>query len=725
MNHAPTDGRPYAPRPRPSIAGNAADVRAEIEDYDATVTRFSDGLVPDAVFLENRLRHGVYGQRQNGVHMMRSKLPLGLISPEQLDAFADIAEHYGHGIAHLTTRQDIQVHFIALDRTADVMRVLDDADMTSREACGNVVRNVCADPLAGVHPDEPFDVTAIGLAMSRFLLRIPDGQSLGRKFKATLAGSWDPRFNLGSLHDIGLTATVREGVQGFHVVVGGGLGAVPHEAVVFTEFLPLSELFSTLKAMIRVFAAHGEKKRRARARMKFLVASWGIDRFRDEVLNVRDSLERLPAWTSQLDSVEAWTDVPLHGPGGDLPTPLDKADAAWLRTSVTLQRQPGYAAVQVHVPSGDLSPSQLRGLADLLRREAGDTTRIGTDQSLWVRWVSTDRLLALRRGLLALGLGKAHAGGLGDTVTCPGADTCKLGITTPRSLAKRIQPTLDELATDPRLEALRIHISGCPNSCAQHHIADIGFFGAAKTVDGVTAPHVMLLLGGLAGGRSVDTLGDGFGTTIIKLPAARVDQAVRRLTSDFLARAESDEAFGRYARRLGRAHFKTLLKDLTVLPSPTADPSLYREFGKQATPFKVVRGTGECAGAVVLSGDLLLMEADRYADLASESLDDGGDAQIIRTHALNAFDRAARALLSTQGLLDVQDGQIEPLFRAHIYDPGRIYEGVGHYFLHAHGEEAASVTDDRIRRLVVEAGLFVEEAHAIHARLQNPAGGAQ
>lgn len=715
----------YTPALRPSIAGSHEAVLQEIDDYAAVVDRFLDGRVPEHVFLENRLRFGIYGQRQDGVHMMRSKLPLGLISPEQLEAFADVAEHYGHGIAHLTTRQDIQVHFIGLRPSADVMRVLDGADMTSREACGNVVRNVTADPLAGLHADEAFDVTGYGMAMARFLLRIPDGQSLGRKFKPTLSSTWDPRFNLGALHDVGLTAVERDGVRGFDLVVGGGLGAVASEAQRFTDLLPLPELLPTLRAIIAVFAKHGEKQKRARARMKFLVSDWGIDRFRDEVLAVRSTFAPDPAWTELLQGVEAWADAPLHAPGDGLPEARTDDEARYLRTNVVAQRHQGYVAVNVRVPQGDLSPSQLRGLADLLRREAGDTLRIAPDQSLWVRWVSTDHVWALREGLQALGLGEARAGGLGDTVTCPGADTCKLGITTPRSLARQMQAELDELATDPRLEHLRIHVSGCPNSCAQHHIADIGLFGAARTIDGVTAPHFMLLLGGLPGGRSVDEPGDGFGTTILKLPAARVGAAVKRLTQAFLEEAEPGEAFGRYARRMGRARFKALLDDLTELPPPSEAPELYVEHGKEAEAFKVVRGTGECAGAVVLAGDLILMEADRLADEATQLLDEGADTPRVRAVALAAYDKAARSLLTTQGLLDPAAEEVPTLFRTHLYEAGRIYEGVGHYYLHATSEPAEAVTGDRLRRLVVEAGLFVEEAHSILGRLQNPGGVAR
>ncbi|MCB9681117.1 MAG: nitrite/sulfite reductase [Alphaproteobacteria bacterium] len=711
----------YRPRSRPSIAGTHAFVDDEIRDYDVTLQRFLDGRVPEAVFLEHRLRHGVYGQRQDGVHMIRSKLPLGLLSPEQLEAFADLTEAWAGGVAHLTTRQDIQVHFVRLPDTPEVMTALDRASMTSREACGNVVRNVTADPLAGVHADEAFDVTPYGIAVARFLLRLPDGQSLGRKFKPTLASTWDRRFNLGALHDVGLTAVERDGQRGFDLVVGGGLGAVASEAKRFTDFLPVEELLPTLQAILKVFAAHGEKLKRARARMKFLVDDWGIDRFRDAVLEARATLPYDPRWQSLLGDVAPWTDHPVHPPGADLPPPRDDDDAAWLRTNVVPQRQDGYAAVQVRVPQGDLSPAQLRGLAAVLRDHAGDTTRIGPDQSLWIRWVAVDRLLALRDGLTALGLGAARAGGLGDTVTCPGADTCKLGITTPRALARQMQAELDAIATDPRLERLRIHVSGCPNACAQHHIADIGLFGAARTIDGVTAPHFMLLLGGLAGGRHEEAPGDGFGTTVLKLPAARVGEAVRRLTTRYLDEAAPGTPFGRWARQTGRPALKALLDDLTDLPPPSVAPALYVEHGRADTAFKVVRGTGECAGAVVLQGDLLLMEADRHADEATARLEAGAEAAAVRTSALAAFDRAARSLLSTQGITDPAPEAVRDLFRAHLYDAGRIYEGVGHYFLHATTERPTDAVGDRLRRLVVEAGLFVEEAHAIHGRLQNPA----
>jgi sulfite reductase (ferredoxin) len=714
MNH-PT--RSYVPRPRPSVAGTRLFVGDEIDSFAQDIARFRSDLVPEAVFLENRLRHGVYGQRQDGVHMMRSKLPLGLLSPEQLEAFADLTETYASGIAHLTTRQDIQVHFVTLERSPDVMRVLADAEMTSREACGNVVRNVCASPLAGVLPGEAFDVTPYGMALAAFLLRLPQGQSLGRKFKITLTGSDDRRFDQTSLHDLGLTARIRDGVRGFRVVVGGGLGAVPHEARVLSEFLPVDELFDTARAVLSVFSKHGEKKRRARARMKFLVAEWGIERFREEVFRVRDTLPHVDPDTI-VDHSGIWTDRPLHPPGA---TDVDIPEGAerWWRTSVVPQDEPGYVAVQVRVPRGDLTPEQLRGLAVLLRAHVGDCMRIGVDQSLWFRNVSTDQVWDVRDALVSLGLGEAGAGGLEDPVTCPGADTCKLGITTPRALARSLEAELADIAKDPRLEHLRLNISGCPNACAQHHIADIGLFGAARTVQGQTAPHFMLLLGGLQGGAHHAELGDGFGTTVIKLPAPHIGEAVRRLTSAYLERGEEGEPFGRFARRLGRAWAKELLSDLKVLPTPDEDPTYYREHGRDAG-FRVVRGTGECAGAVVLQPDLLLMEADRFSDRATGLLEDGAGADRIRPEALAAIDRAARAILSTQGLDDVAPKDLVDRFRTVVYEPGIVFEGVGHYALQALTEPAEDVVGDRLRRLVVETGLFVEEAHSLVGRLLNP-----
>jgi sulfite reductase (ferredoxin) len=705
---------------RAGIAGPADVVRAELDALQGTITRFRGGLVPEAVFLEYRLRHGIYGQRQDGVHMLRSKLPLGLLSPEQLDAFADIAERYGNGVAHLTTRQDIQVHFVPLESTPDLLRVLADAEGTAREACGNVVRNVTASVDAGVAPDEAFDVTPYGMALARFLLRHPDGQSLGRKFKIVLEGSLSAT-NQAAIHDLGVTAVVRDGVRGFHVRVGGGLGAVPHEAPVLTEFLPVDELLPTALSVLRVFSVYGEKQKRARARLKFLVADLGIERFRDRVAADRAQLPEDPSWRAF--ELDRWDDEPLAGAGGEAPAARTEAERQFRETNARPQRQPGYVTVKVRVPRGDLDPAQLRGLASLMREEVGDTLRIGVDQSLVLRWVSTERLGAVYDRLAALSLAEARAGGIVDPVTCPGADTCKLGITSPRRAVRGMQHRLEQFAEDPRVASLRVHLSGCPNACAQHTIADIGMFGAARTVGGQAAPHFVLMLGGRASGVGEDGRpGSGFALPLTKVPAARLGDALERIVGAFVAESAADEAFGDWVRRTDRGALKTSLADLQEIPPIAAAPELYREHGAD-DGFTVRRGVGECAGEIVGLADLLMAEADREADAAVAALDRGADAATVRAHAKAALSAAARALLSTDGLTNPTSFDEAEAFRARWYDAGRIFEGVGHYYLQAAGEAPAE--GDRLRRLAVEAGLFVEEAHTILGRLAPLAGAAK
>lgn len=734
---------PNPAKARSSIAGPHAIVRAELADFATAIERFRAGKIPEASFLELRLRHGVYGQRQDGVHMIRSKLPLGLLAADQLDAFADLTEAYASGVAHLTTRQDIQVHFVPLTQTPDLMRVLADAELTSREACGNVVRNVTATETAGIEPTEAFDVTGYGMALAQFLLRHPDGQSLGRKFKITLSGSFDPFFNQGPIHDLGATAVVKDGVRGFHVLVGGGLGPVPHEAQLLTEFTPATELLPVALSVLRVFSRHGEKKNRAKARLKFLVAKWGIDEFRRAVFEERAQIARegidvgLDLLAEHTDG--RWDDQPLLEPEGAFPAATEPEAAAWLRTNVLRQSQPGYAAVRVRVPRGDLSPDQLRGLARVLRAHTGDTLRLVADQSILIRFVPYGRLLAVRAALQDLGLGRAGAGGLSDPVTCPGADSCKLGITSPRGVARHIEPLLDRLAEDQRLERLRIKISGCPNSCVQQQTADIGLFGAARTVGAQVAPHYILFVGGRPGGHRELSDDSGYGVNVARVPALKVGAVIERLTTTYLERAEPRESFADWSRRCGRGGLQALVADLLHVPTPEEDPTYYREVGVE-TPFEVVRGTGECAGKAVLASDLFLVEADQKTEATAAALDRKAAPAEIRRLALEAMVLAAKALIST-ALVDanatpheIPSTELETMdlpteharawlwvavdWKQRFYDAGRIYEGVGAYFLNALQEPADAVTGDRLRRLVVEAGLFVEEAHSMIAKME-------
>ncbi len=712
----------YEPYLRPNVAGTPEFVQDEINAFGNSVERFVAGQLDERVFLEYRLRHGVYGQRQDGVHMLRSKLPLGLLSPEQMDSFADVAEVYGHGIAHLTTRQDIQVHFVPLKKTADLMRTMAKTNMTAREACGNVVRNVCGSPVSGLLDDSAFDITPWGMALTKALLRHPDGQSLGRKFKITFADSFDPVYNLSVIHDVGATAVLKEidgkMVKGFKVLVGGGLGAVPHEAQPISEWMPAGDLLPTCLAILRLFGVHGEKKNRARARLKFVVAKWGIEKFREEVAKEIAAHPNDPQLT--VENEEIWADRPIHPPNTNFPQGTTERQKAWLRTNVIRQAQDGYAVVKVRVPQGDLTPDQLRKLASLLRKEVGDTTRIGVEQQLFIRCVAFDRLLALQEGLDSIGLGGSQSHGVADPITCPGADTCKLGITSPRSLARQINDKLEKLAKNPKIEKLRIHVSGCPNSCAQTQIADIGLFGASRTVEGVTAPFFMMVLGGQMGGvGSGAKLGDGFGKAMLKVPAYQVGNAVEALATAYAEQSEEEETFGAFINRLGRKPIKELLAPYKDIPKPSEMPEAYREFGSEGD-FKMQRGVGECAGDIVALSDLLMADADRLADEATALYEENADKGRIVKVAHQAMDIAAKALLTTTGIQNPDGYDIPKEFKTRFYDSGRIYEGVGHYYLFASAEDPSSVEGDRLRRLVEESMLFVEETHTILGRIQNP-----
>ena len=704
---------------RNDIMGKVELARADIDAFNGQVARYGRGLVPEPVFLENRLRHGVYGQRQEDVHMMRSKQPLGLITPDQLDAMADITEHYSAGIAHLTTRQDIQIHYIKLTETPEVMALFAKASGTFREACGNVVRNITAPPVSGVWPNEVFDVTPHGIALAQFLLKHPDGQGLGRKFKIQISGTDDARWNQSMIHDIGATARVRDGERGFHILVGGGLGAVPHPAKLLYDFIPESELLPLSLAILRVFGEHGEKRKRARARLKFLVAKLGIDEFKRLVEVERSKLPSDPRWIDE--QFNAKDDVALSPPGATWDEPKNADDAHWLRTNVFRQSQDGYATVKVRVLQGDLTPNQLRGIAKIGREISGDTIRIGVDQSIVIRYVPTDRLLEMRRRLNELDLGTAGAGGLGDTVTCPGADTCKLGITTPRSVARELQPIIEQHKLDPRISTLRIHVSGCPNSCSQRQIADIGLFGASKTVEGVPAPHFVLLLGGVPDGRGPGKRpGDGFGATVLKLPARKVPAAIEFLLGHFLEESDDHESFTNWVHRVGILEFKKLLKPFTLMESPYLKPDLYQEFGKDK-PFGVRRGVGECAGDIVEPVDLLLADADERAEATAVAFHEGLALDSIVNRARETFQIAAQALLTVDRAHDPNVEDTADRFRNDWYDCGRIPEGVGHTFFPAISENVDDISPDRLRRLVEESGLFVEEVHSIVGKVRGQA----
>lgn len=732
----------------------APDLAGEIDIYETQIEARKHGRIDEKVFAETRLRRGAYGQRydngqrHDGVSertisypsgdltkgpttvwdapgMQRIKIPFGGLTCEQLETLADLAEEYGDGIAHVTTRQDVQIHFVHIEDTPTLMRRLAAVGVTTREACGNTVRNVTACPIAGVCRDEAFDVTPYAKACAYFLLGHPDTQDFGRKFKLSFSGCADHACALAHIHDVGAVAVVRRGddgseQRGFALYVGGGLGAVPHQAKPLDPFVPEAELIPMTQAIARVFARLGEKKNRQRARLKFVVAKLGIDEFRKVVLAERASLQPEPGWTSYLAASRGPFEHPLRPasvpPAGErLPDDFE----AWRQTNVYQQRQPGYVTATVTLPLGDATSHQLRGLADLARQFVGDTIRTTVEQNILLRWVPEGELRALHRGLVTLGLGAPGAQSIVDVVTCPGTDTCKLGIASSRGLAGELSSRLAarSIELDEAVRDLTIKVSGCFNACGQHHVADIGFYGVSRKIGGYTVPHFQVVLGG--GGHD-NAAHHGLAMTAV--PSKRIPEVVDRLTSHYLRFRSDGETFQAFVARTGKARIKGLLDDLTRVPSHESDASFYSDWGDPREFTLGDMGVGECAGEVVSAVEFGLAASERQAFEAQIDLESGHPTSAAEK-ALRAMLEAAKALVQAQtsGVGDDAAGILRE-FRARYYDTQLFFDPFAggkfaHYLFRAAEEGSAGVDRDEAHRRVEEAYLFIEAAHACYARL--------
>ena len=724
----------------------------EIDTYENQIALKRQGKIDDRVFAETRLRRGAYGQRydngqrndgtgvkplpfpSNGLTkgpdtvwdapgMQRIKIPFGALTADQMHTLADLAEEYSDGVCHITTRQDVQLHYVHIDDTPDLMRRLAAVGITTREACGNTVRNVTACPLAGVCRDETFDVTPYAQASMRFLLGHPDTQDFGRKFKVAFSGCREHACGLVNMHDFGAVAVTRSTAggeqRGFEVYVGGGLGAVPHAAKLFDPFMTAEEILPTLQAISRVFARLGEKRNRARARIKFLVAQLGVDEFRRLVREERASLAADRRWTAYLDDIESCREQPLKT---GRPTPASAGSGAfqtWSRTNVYRQRQPGYAVATVTLPLGDLSSGQLRGLADVARAFVGDTVRTTVEQNLVLRWVREADLPALYRELDALGLARPGAATIADITACPGTDTCKLGIASSRGLAAELERRLGaQIGTlDDAVRALRIKISGCFNSCGQHHISDLGFYGVSRHVRGHVVPHFQVVLGG----KWVDN-GGAYGLAIGAVPAKNIPEVVRRITGRFNAGREGPESFYDFTTRVGKRALREMIDDLTAVPLYEVDPDYYSDWGDPREFGIGDMGIGECAGEVVSLTEFDLAGAESQVFEAQLQLEARDFAQ-ADTLAYSAMLQAAKGLIKTE-FIDISDDpdQIVAEFRTRFFDTGIFFDRFAggkfaHYLFRRHARPTPADGADAARQLIEEARLFLEATHACQARL--------
>ena len=730
------------------------ELAREIDIFEQQMKLRKQGKIDEKVFAETRLRRGIYGQRyDNGQRhdgkrvqklklpaevikgpdtlwdapgMMRIKIPFGGVTPEQLETLADLSEEYADGVAHITTRQDVQFHFVHIDDTPSLMRRLAAVGITSREACGNVVRNVTACPLAGICRDEAFDTTPYAKACSKFMMGHPDTQDFGRKFKIAFSGCQQHPCGLVTMHDMGAIAKTKivdgKEKRGFEFYVGGGLGSVPYKAKLFDEFLPEEEFLPMAQAISRVFARLGEKRNRARARIKFLIANLGIDEFRRLVLEERQKLSPDPRWTAHLATVNEQMEEALKAGvslnGSERPEGFE----AWYATNVYKQRQPGYVAATVTLPLGDASAEQLRALADIARRFVKDTLRTTVEQNILFRWLSEADLPEFYRAIRAIGLGAADAATIVDVTACPGTDTCKLGIASSRGLARELRYRLGEksLELDQAVKNLRIKVSGCFNSCGQHHVADIGFYGINRNVKGFQVPHFQVILGG----KFRDNAGE-YGVAVGAVPSKRVPEAVLSITEYYVRRRLRDESFQDFVRRIGKKEIKDLLEDLTKIPAHEVGPSYYTDWGDPREFTLTDMGTGECAGEVVSQAEFALAASERELFEAQLLLDGGRPQDAVKT-AYASMLRAAQGLVKTQNPgISEDEQQILAEFTSRFYDTQLFWDkyagGKFAEYLFKAKEfigAAKSADADRAVQLLQEAQLFIDAAHDCHNKVR-------
>nr|WP_270087027.1 HEPN domain-containing protein [Sphingobacterium sp. SYP-B4668] len=619
-------------------------VEQEIIDLEKKIRLFKEGKVPDEKFRSLRLARGIYGQRQPGVQMVRIKLPFGKVTFKQLTKIADVSDEYASRNLHFTTRQDIQIHYVSLDRTPELWAKLAEDDITLREACGNTVRNVTASPTAGIDPKEPFDVSPYAHTTFEYFLRNPVCAEMGRKFKISFSSSEDDTA-FSYIHDLGFIPKVKhidgQEHRGFKVLLGGGLGSQPFLASVTEEFLPEDELIPYIEASLRVFDRHGERNNRNKARFKYLIQKLGLE----EVLQLIEA-EKIANKVKRYE-IDRTRIIQPQAPNTELLDILDMSSSAaytvWKETNTFSQKQEGYFGVFVKVSTGDLPTEKSRKLIAGLEGLIADDIRVTQNQGILLKYATERSLPHIFNLLTALDLASPGFESTADVTTCPGTDTCNLGISNSTEMARVIEDYIQEFHQDFIYNRrLKIKISGCMNSCGQHGLAHIGFHGSSVKANGKVVPAAQVMIGG-------GTIGDGLGRVaerIIKVPTKRVLHVVDLVLNDYKKQTVEGEDFHDYYDRQGKNYFYTLLKPLADLTTLSDDE--YIDWGHQET-FATAIGVGECAGVVIDLVATLIYEAEEKITWAKASFEDGKYADAIY-HAYNAFVQCAKALLLEKGV---------------------------------------------------------------------------
>lgn len=644
----------------------------DILDLQKKISGFSSGQMTDEQFRKFRLARGVYGQRQAGVQMIRIKLPYGRITADQLIRIADVSDRYATGNLHATTRQDIQLHFVKLADSPQLWAELEDAGITLKEACGNTVRNVTGSARAGIDPDEPFDISPYAHAIFEYFLRNPICQEMGRKFKIAVSSS-EKDSAYGYMHDIGLIPRVREKEngqteRGFKVLLGGGLGAQPFAAQTATEFIEEDRVIPFIEAVIRVFDRYGERTKRHKARMKYLLNDIGLEEFQNRIAEEWPALKNktldMGRWTLETDR---WTPrLPeLTTSGKEVQYPVSNVQyQAWLRTNVFEQKQAGWYAVQLRVLLGDMSSDTARALASLVKQYAGDDIRVTINQGYLLRFVRPENLPALYEGLDALGLATPGFDTTADITTCPGTDTCNLAISSSYGITRALETMMHEEFPDVIYNNdIKIKISGCMNGCGQHSVANIGFHGSSMKSGAAVMPALQVLLGGGFNGAGEGQIGD----KVVKIPTKRGPEALRILLRDYNTNAFEGEYFNDYYGRQGKNYFYALLKPLADTKLVTADDFIDWDHTEQYT---TEVGVGECAGVMIDLVATTLDEATEKLTWAREAQAESRWADTIY-HAYNVFITGAKAALMTRDVnTNTQHGIVSDFDRVFSDEPG-------------------------------------------------------
>ncbi|MCW5907665.1 MAG: HEPN domain-containing protein [Chitinophagales bacterium] len=637
-------------------------VEKDIIELERKIREFREGKMDEQKFRSLRLARGVYGMRQQGVQMVRIKLPYGKLTAKQLERICDVSDKYSHRILHLTTRQDIQIHYVSLDVTPQLWAELEQDDITLREACGNTVRNITASSFAGIDKDELFDVTPYAHAMFEYFLRNPVCQEMGRKVKIAFSSS-DADDALTFMHDFGFIPRIENEQRGFKVLVGGGLGNQAHHAFTAYEFLPEEQLIPFVEAGLRVFDRYGEREKRLAARLKFLIKQIGAEEY------MRLVHEEWKSLLNQTYKVDTTVNTVWFTPPKIVKEEIAAEDAAhfetWKRTNVFPQKQEGYSAVAVKILIGNIDTDTARLVAEIARQLTGDDMRVTVSQNFLFRFVPNENLPALYNALKKIGLNDAGYESTLDITSCPGTSTCNLGVASSMGVTKALEDVIRN--EYPQLVAERnilIKISGCMNSCGQHVIANIGFQGMSTPVGKDLAPAFQVLLGG-------GKLGNGqgrFAEKSIKVFSKRAPDALRALLNDYAANATSNESFNDYYDRNGKEYFNNLLKPFGEKVNIT--PDLFVDWDAEEAYAKAV-GTGECAGVMIDLVQTLFVEAEEKLENASYALSNGKLADAAY-HVYASLIHASKALLVSVGARTNTHKGIIDLFDKEFVETGKI-----------------------------------------------------